>query len=255
MDDLKFHLLAAKERLKNQYNIIPAQTMEELFELLEMTRPDMILLDINMPDIDGFEMLRAIKDDFRFSHIPVIFLSAQYDKKSVSKGMRLGAVDFVSKPFSDAKLIERIEMQLNPALREDLLPVILAIDDNMSLLKSIYNLLCDDYRVCTLPRPEKLKDLLRSLTPDLFILDCNMPIISGVELVPLIRSTPGHEETPILFLTSDGTADNVYLTMNTGACDFLVKPVDEVILREKLSTHLQDYLILRRIRSIAEAAL
>jgi len=249
VDDVKFHLLSLKESMKRHYDIYPAQSKDELFDILKSLKPELILLDINMPENDGFEILNVLKSVDLYSDIPVMFLTSQKDKEIVKKGMRAGAVGFIFKPYSEANLAERIENEINPELRAKRMPVILAVDDSLSTLKSINTLLCNEYKVCTLPKPEHTKELLKSLTPDLFLLDCNMPVMSGFDLIPVIRSFPEHHETPIIFLTSEGTMDNVYVALDNGACDFLVKPIDEDILRSKLSTHLKDFEILRQIRA------
>jgi len=248
MDDVKFHLLSLKETMKKYYDIFPAQSQEELFDILKSVTPDIILLDINMPEIDGFKILGLLKSFELYSNIPVIFLTSQKDRESVIKGMRLGAAGFVFKPFTETFLHERIEEEIDPFKHEKRMPVILAVDDSLSTLKSIHALLCDDYKVCTLPKPERMKELLKSLTPDLFLLDCNMPVMSGFDLIPVIRQHPEHQDTPIIFLTSEGTPDNVYVALDSGASDFIVKPVDEEILRNKLSQHLKDYMMHRHIR-------
>jgi len=249
VDDVKFHLLSLKESLKKQYDIYPAQSMDELLDILRRIRPDMILLDINMPEKDGYEILDVLKSFGIYSDIPVMFLTSQKDRDVVKKGMLAGAVGVIFKPFSDANIVERIETELDPKLRAERKPIILAIDDSPSTLKSISTLLSDDYKVCTLPKPEHMNELLKSITPDLFLLDCNMPILSGFDLIPIIRKIPEHHETPIIFLTSEGTMDNVYVAKNSGASDFLVKPIDEKILKEKLAQHLKDFMIIRTIRA------
>jgi len=249
VDDVKFHLLSLKETMKKYYDLYPAQTMDELLDVLKKVEPDMILLDINMPEQDGFEILDVLKSFEIYSHIPVMFLTSNINRDTVLKGMRAGALGFVQKPYKEAKLYERIETELDPEKRAKRIPIILAVDDSLSTLKSINTLLCNDYKVCTLPKPEHIKELLKSLTPDLFLLDCNMPVLSGFDLIPIIRNIPQHHETPIIFLTSEGTMDNVYVALENGACDFLVKPIDENILRNKLALHLKDFLLLRQLRA------
>jgi DNA-binding response OmpR family regulator len=75
-----------------------------------------------------------------------------------------------------------------------------------------------------------------------------MPGLSGFDLVPIIRKMPQHEDTPIIFLTSDGTIDNISAAMGFGARDFIVKPIDMMILRDKTTEHLKDFIMYRRIR-------
>jgi DNA-binding response OmpR family regulator len=164
--------------------------------------------------------------------------------------MNLGAVDYIKKPFIDSDLIDCIEYQLDPYKHEKYKPVVLAVDDNPSILKAVNYLLNDQYKVYTLAEPEKLKTLLGIITPDLFLLDCKMPVLNGFDLVPIIRSFYDHEETPIVYLTSEGTIDNISVAIHLGACDFIVKPIDETVLREKIALHLKDFIIRRRIRSL-----
>ena len=238
VDDVMFHLLSLKERLKDRYTVYPAQSSEELFKLLHDFRPDLILLDVNMPKDDGFEILEAIKEDPFKAEIPVVFLTSQKDRESLLKAMALGAADYLVKPVSDAELIECIEYQLNPNDADSVKPVILTVDDSPAILKSVNALLRDKYIVYSLPDSSKIKDLLAMITPDLFILDCNMPEVNGFDLVPIIRRLPAHLETPIIFLTGEDTSENLSEAMDLGASDFLTKPIDENLLREKVAKYI-----------------
>jgi len=250
VDDINFSLQTFKGRLKEQYQVYPAQSVEELFERLGMVLPDLILLDIGMPGTDGFEIIKMLKNDPRYSYIPVIFLSSRSDRKSITKGLSLGAIDFIIKPFKDSHLIECIESHLDPSHSDSLKPIIMAVDDNPSVLRTIKAILDDDYKVFTITEPQFLHETLKRVTPDLFLLDCKMPIIDGFELVPIIRKTPLHHETPIVFLTSEGTVDNLSVAMSLGSSDFLVKPIDEEILKQKVKASLKDYMTNRLTRHL-----
>jgi len=252
VDDVMFHLLSLKERLKDKYTIYPAQSSEELFKLLHDFRPDLIILDINMPNNNGFETIEALKADPFKAEIPVVFLTSQKDRESLLKAIDLGAADYLVKPITDTELIECIEYQLNPESNTAIKPVILTVDDSPTILKSVNALLRDKHVVYSLPDSSKIKDLLAMVTPDLFILDCNMPGLSGFDLVPIIRGYTEYADTPIIFLTGDGTRDNLIIAAQLGASDFLVKPIDETLLREKVDQHLKDFIIRRRISRIAK---
>jgi PleD family two-component response regulator len=255
VDDVNYSLIMIKERLKRYYEVFPTQSVEKMFEVLERVKPDIILLDINMPDINGFDAIEKLKADTRYKDIPIIFLTSQKDRKSIIKGMSLGAADFVTKPVLTEKLIEYIDYIFDPEKRAAVKPIVLAIDDSPSILRTVNSLLSDQYIVYTLPevRVEKvLKDILRKIVPDLFLLDYNMPVLTGFDLIPIIRKIPGHEETPILFLTSEGSIDHVTVAANLGVSDYIVKPIDEAILREKIAKHTKDYIIRRRIRSLTD---
>ena len=251
VDDIQFHLLSTKERFRNKYDIYTAQSSEELYDVLGKVLPMAILLDINMPGENGFEILEKLKADDRYSYIPVLFLTAKIDRESIMKGMSLGAIDFIPKPFSDNEFVESIERCIYPGRLTSSKPIVLAVDDNPAELQTIHFFLKDRYNVYTLPDSGRINDLLKMITPDLFLLDCQMPVITGFDLVPVIRNITGHEETPIIFVTALGSIDNISVAMHLGASDFVVKPIDEFILNDKVSQHLSEYIMRRRIRDLA----
>ena len=116
--------------------------------------------------------------------------------------------------------------------------IILVIDDSPVILKSVSSVLSDMYKVYMLPKPTELQKVLQKLVPDLFLLDYQMPEINGFELIPIIRSFEEHKNTPIIFLTSMGTADILTTASALGASDFVVKPFEPDILREKIAKHI-----------------
>ena len=117
-------------------------------------------------------------------------------------------------------------------------PLILAVDDSPDILAAVSSVLSGRYRVFKLPKPTMLKNVLAQVKPDLFLLDYQMPELNGFECVPIIRSIEGHEETPIIFLTSAGTVDNISTAIALGACDFMVKPFNPDALRKKIAKHI-----------------
>ncbi|MCL2529905.1 MAG: response regulator [Coriobacteriia bacterium] len=112
VDDVKTNLAMGKDLLKTFYEVYPVLSAERLFELMENVTPDLILLDIEMPQINGYEAIQRLKADERFADIPVIFLTAKDDESSEMEGFDLGAVDYVTKPFSGPLLLKRISNQL-----------------------------------------------------------------------------------------------------------------------------------------------
>jgi len=117
-------------------------------------------------------------------------------------------------------------------------PVILAVDDSPVILKSVSSLLSGDYKVYVLAKSAMVEKTLSQITPDLFLLDYNMPVINGFELIPVIRSFDEHKDTPIIFLTSDGTIDTLSGAVMLGACDFIAKPVQPDTLRTRIDKHI-----------------
>ena len=112
IDDVKLNLATARAVLQDEYTLYEALSAKEGFEILEDMIPDLILLDIVMPEMDGYEMIQKLKASRRLRKIPVIFLTAETDPKSEVKGFDLGAVDFIVKPFVDVVMKRRIATQI-----------------------------------------------------------------------------------------------------------------------------------------------
>ena len=112
VDDNKTNLTAARNTLIGTYDAFTVPSGEKLFSLLERLTPDLILLDVEMPEMNGYEVIKKLKASKRTAAIPVIFLSAKIDPESEIEGLRLGAVDYVFKPFSRELLLKRIELHL-----------------------------------------------------------------------------------------------------------------------------------------------
>ena len=112
VDDNATNLAACKNVLKAFYEVYPVHSAAEMFELMESVRPDLVLLDVEMPEMNGYQAIKKLKSNSRFADIPVIFLTAQNDEISELEGLNLGAADYIIKPFSTPLLLRRIANQL-----------------------------------------------------------------------------------------------------------------------------------------------
>ena len=113
VDDISENLAAIRSTLKDLYEVYPCPSAMKMFELLEHIKPDLIMLDVAMPDMDGYEAIKKLKSDERYKDVPVIFLSAMSDEKSEMEGLKLGAVDYIHKPFVTPLLLQRIKVHLS----------------------------------------------------------------------------------------------------------------------------------------------
>ncbi|MCL2718674.1 MAG: response regulator [Lachnospiraceae bacterium] len=112
VDDNDVNLMTAKLALEGKYKTFGLPSAARMFQLAEKIIPDLILLDVDMPEMDGFEAMKVIKEDKNLKDIPVIFLTGKNDAESEIKGFEMGALDFINKPFSAPVLIRRIETQI-----------------------------------------------------------------------------------------------------------------------------------------------
>ena len=109
VDDNPANLRIGKNVLSEKYTVATAPSAAKLFSLLEHNNPALILLDIDMPFMDGYETIGALKLKPETKDIPVIFLTGMIDARDEEKGRSLGAVDYITKPFDPSVLIECIE--------------------------------------------------------------------------------------------------------------------------------------------------
>jgi len=109
VDDSDTSLLTAEESLEDHYQVMTIPSAAKMFDFLEKFTPDMILLDIQMPEMDGFEALERLKSNPSYNAIPVIFLTGYKDDDIEARSRELGALDIITKPFSPSALLERIE--------------------------------------------------------------------------------------------------------------------------------------------------
>lgn len=112
IDDNAVNLKLAEQTLKPHYRVTLLISGEQALRFLNKNKPDLVLLDINMPVMDGYEVLKKIKENEETSKIPVIFLTAQADNNSEVFGLKLGAVDFIAKPFISEIMLSRIKVHL-----------------------------------------------------------------------------------------------------------------------------------------------
>jgi putative two-component system response regulator len=112
VDDNMTNLTMGKNMLRDTYDVFLVPSGQKLFTILEKVKPDLILLDIEMPGMNGYEACRRLRADTRYADILVIFLSAKNDSGSELEGLSLGAIDYISKPFSPPLLLKRIENHL-----------------------------------------------------------------------------------------------------------------------------------------------
>jgi len=113
VDDNDTNLSMARDALKEHYKVLTLPSASKMFSMIDKVRPDLILLDIEMPEMDGFEALQLLKVNSEHSDIPVIFVTSMTDADIEVRGFQLGVIDFITKPFSEPVLVNRIKTHLN----------------------------------------------------------------------------------------------------------------------------------------------
>jgi len=112
VDDNLANLKIGNNILGGKYTVATSPSAAKMFSLLENNKPDLILLDINMPEMNGYEAIKLLKSKPETKDIPVIFLTAKTEADDEKEGLSLGAVDYITKPFEPDMLLKRIEEHL-----------------------------------------------------------------------------------------------------------------------------------------------
>ncbi|MCL2180543.1 MAG: response regulator [Treponema sp.] len=247
VDDMNYNLIAFKKALGQFYEIYTIESADKMYKLLENINADLIVLDVNMPDVDGYKTIKNLKSDERYSSIPVIFLTSNVDREDVVKGLSLGASDYLVKPFDAKKISASIENIFDPkkaaknsfAEKKNGAPSVLVVDDSTSMLRTIHHALHDQYNVFLISKSEVVIDFLQTNKPDLILMDYLMPGLSGFQLVPKIRALPEYAKIPIIIVTTEGTLKNVSEAIALGASDFIKKPFEPKELNQKIERHIR----------------
>jgi putative two-component system response regulator len=121
VDDILTNLKIGKTILSERYDVFTTSSALGLFSILEHTRPDLILLDIDMPVMNGYEAIKRLKENEQTREIPVMFLSANCGPCHEAEGLDLGAVDYMVKPYSSQLLLKRVDAQIRLKSQEEII--------------------------------------------------------------------------------------------------------------------------------------
>lgn len=130
IDDDVMNLKTAERVLTSNYQVLCASSGIEGLQLLEMEEIDIVLLDLELPQMSGMEVLRKIRENLKYENVKVSMLTASGAKEDVIEAMQLGALDFIKKPFLPAELLERVKKML--AVKKE--RILVVDDERMSLM-------------------------------------------------------------------------------------------------------------------------
>lgn len=136
VDDMTTNLIILSDILKEDYNIKIAKSGTKAIEIVNSQDDiDLILLDIEMPDINGYEVLKILKNSDKTKNIPIIFVTAKSSEEDEEYGLNLGAIDYITKPYSKSIVKIRIKNQINLKLKTDMLEQ-LSMYDGLTNIKN-----------------------------------------------------------------------------------------------------------------------
>ena len=247
-DDQMSRKLAEFVLKKDGYNVLSVESGEACIDYLKNRGGvDLVLLDIEMPQLNGIETLERIRADKSIAQTKVFFLTANEFSKYEEPSKRLGVLDFISKPMFGPEIQERIKAVFaSDTAAKD---TVLVIDDDRMNLKFAEHMLSPTYNVVTALSYKDALDYLSKELPSLVLLDLHMPGMNGFELLAEIRKIRNCHDLPVIFLTADSDRETEIRVFREGALDYIQKPfVPEVVLER-----IKRILTLRKLQTSLES--
>lgn len=266
VDDLLPNRRLLEAKLKGEYyEVETAESGAEAIEKALESPPDVILLDVMMPEMDGFEACRRLKADSKTADIPVVMVTALSDIEDRIEGLNSGADDFLTKPINDLALFARIrslvrlksmvdELKLRNKTGQQLGSAgtngssldefseikgakVLIIDDAPVQAQQIENKLKEvEVNVMIVPEPAEAVRISDSGEFDLIIVSTQLDGDDGIHLCTHLRSQDSTRNTPLLIIIEDDDHDLLVKALDMGINDYLMTPIDsnEVIARTRI---------------------
>ncbi|MDP9196268.1 MAG: PleD family two-component system response regulator [Pseudomonadota bacterium] len=286
VDDILLNVKLLSAKLAAEYfEVIPASGGQEALDKIEKEKPDIVLLDVMMPGMDGFEVCRRIRANPFTAHIPVIMVTALSDIADRVKGLEAGADDFLTKPVRDSALFARIrslvrlkmmmdEWRMRESTSEHFglaegggtyqddnpreARVMLICDRPVDAGKMQEILQTDQHRVLVYNHTCDAGDSFQYENYDLVICDLAGSGDESLRFCSAVRSDDRTRHTPILLVVNEDETDRITRALEIGINDYLIRPVDRNELLARVRTQVrrrryQDRLRLNYERSLSLA--
>jgi CheY-like chemotaxis protein/HPt (histidine-containing phosphotransfer) domain-containing protein len=224
-----------------------AESGQAGIEVAVNSPPDLVICDVMIPNMDGFDVLDALRKDRSTCLTPFIFLTAKADCEDVRQGMIYGADDYITKPFDPETLLAsarqrlaRRRLQIEEAERRaaNMLPAahlrrdtVLIIEDDPIARRQLAELFrFEDFDVAEATSGKSGIEKAEGASPDLVICDVMMPGIDGFGVLDAFRNNPALSLTPFIFLSAKASGQDIRRGMTDGADDYITKPFDPAAL-------------------------
>ncbi|MCQ8782501.1 PleD family two-component system response regulator [Mangrovibrevibacter kandeliae] len=265
VDDLEINVKLMAARLAAEYfDVLTAASGPEALQICLREPLDLVLLDVMMPDMDGYEVCRRLKGDPRTAHLPVVLLTALDGMADRVTGLEAGADDFLTKPVRDLQLFSRVKSLTRLKLLTDELRVraetsaslvtrnellmelagkgtggrVCLVEDDARAAERLARLLGEEHKVHVEPDPAVLTQTAIGRTFDLFVIGAGQGF-DPLRLCSRIRSSETTRGTPILLAVAPDDDARTARALEIGANDYIVRPIDRNELLARVRTQIK----------------
>ena len=265
VDDIPANVRLLESKLQAEYlDVRTAANGREALDVLARERIDLVLLDVMMPDMTGFEVCAALKSNARTAHVPVIIVTSLDQIEDRVKGLESGADDFLTKPVGDVALVARVKSLLRLKMVTDELELratamqsvglnaavtidsnaavagrVLVVDDRENSTVRIRNALQRPFEVVITGAPVEAMTLAENREFDLIMISLTLKAGDGLRLCTQIKTIDRLRQTPVLLITDANETPMVVRALDLGVNDYIIRPIDQNELRARVRTQLR----------------
>ena len=265
VDDVPANVKLLEAKLTNEYyDVVTARDGYEGIEQTIKHKPDLVLLDVMMPGIDGFETCRRIKKDPEISHIPVVMVTALNEKSDRLQGLESGADDFITKPINDTALFARVrnlirikvlidelrlrdqsgaQMGIMDELVSGELDVsdaeVVVIDDDIVQSKRAIDALQKEYKARAFATAEEATEHLKQHPADMVVISTLMAETDGLRLATQFKAIDSLRHVPTMMLVDEDDMALMLKALDLGVNDYLMTPLDTNEMLARVKTQLR----------------
>jgi two-component system cell cycle response regulator len=283
VDDILPNVKLLEAKLSSEYyEVLTATSGPEALEKVRTESPDIVLLDVMMPGMDGFEVCEIIKSDPELAHIPVVMVTALTDAADRVRGLEAGADDFLSKPLNDTALMARVRSLVRLKMtvdewrvRENTASQLGVVDkggtvmaepvENARLLvvedqsydadKFVETLKVDNDVVDVVENGVDAMSKISEIDYDLMVISLNLREEDGLRLCSHLRSSERARSIPILMVAADEDMSRIAHGLEIGAHDYILRPIDGNELLARVRTQVRRKRFQERLRATYEISL
>lgn len=276
VDDILANVRLLEAKLAAEYfDVVTAMNGVDALEAVQRTKPDIVLLDVMMPGIDGIEVCRRIKANPQTQHIPVVMVTALDQPEDRVRGLEAGADDFLTKPVSDVSLFCRVKSLVRLKMLTDELRArsdggeairvmntsqdqadrgpgrVLVIDNRAAVAERIKTALSGRHQVFIATEPQAAVEACAHAEDcfELIIVNLDMEGVDALRVCSQLKSMELTRQTPILIIVDPDDHQRLLRALDMGVNDYLIRPIDKQELMARVSTQIRRYRYAEQLRT------
>jgi two-component system cell cycle response regulator len=280
VDDVAANVRLLETQLTAEYlDVRTALCGGDALAIAARERVDLVLLDVMMPDMTGFEVCAKLKSDPRTAHVPVVMVTSLDQVEDRVKGLECGADDFLTKPVSHVALLARVKSLLRLKMVADELELraaalesvglqpnsvffdnaslggrILVVDDRQNSVRAIRQALLNPFQLSITGEPGEAIAQAEGGDFDLIMISIALKADDGLRLCTQLKTIDALRQTPVVLITDADQTPQVTRALDLGVNDYIIRPIDPNELRARVRTQLRRKLYQERLRSIVSSA-